>query len=115
MDIDLIVNDLIEGLTYRQIAKKYNKSLSTLHDFTSRAEHSARVKMALEISAQASVDSAEEILLSIKKTSNKIEMARARELSQFYKWKAAKRNPQKYGDKPETKDDTDNEITVNRL
>ena len=99
MNIELIIDDLIDGLSYRQIALKYNVKLSTLHDFVSKPEHSARAKNALEISAQTYADQAEQILLDIQPDSTPIEMARARELSQYYKWKAAKRNPRALGDK----------------
>lgn len=99
MDIEIIYNDLIDGLSYRQIADKYKVKLSTLHDFVSKSEHSARAKTALEISAQTYADKAEQILLDIEANSTPIEMARARELSQYYKWKAAKRNPRGFSDK----------------
>lgn len=99
MDIEIIYNDLIDGLSYRQIADKYKVKLSTLHDFVSKSEHSARAKTALEISAQTYADKAEQILLDIEANSTQIEMARARELSQYYKWKAAKRNPRGFSDK----------------
>ena len=99
MDIEVIYNDLIDGLSYRQIADKYKIKLSTLHDFVSKPEHSARAKSALEISAQTYADQAEKILLDIEPDSTPVEMARARELSQYYKWKAAKRNPRSFSDK----------------
>jgi transposase len=99
MDIESIYNDLIDGLSYRQIALKYKVKLSTLHDFVSKPEHSARAKSALEISAQTYADQAEQVLLDIQPDSTPIEMARARELSQYYKWKAAKRNPRGFSDK----------------
>ena len=99
MDIEDIYNDLIDGLSYRQIADKYKVKLSTLHDFVSKSEHLARAKTALEISAQTYADKAEQILLDIEANSTPIEMARARELSQYYKWKAAKRNPGGFSDK----------------
>lgn len=95
--IDQIVELILEGLSFRKIAERLNIALTTLHDFTSKAEHSARVREALEYSAQTFDDKAEEVLLMAK--SNLIEIQRARELAQHYRWKASKRNPRKYGDK----------------
>ena len=97
IDIDQVVDMIIEGLTFREIAKKLNIPLSTFHDNISKDEHSARVKMALEISADTYVDKGEEAILSAKSDPN--EMQRARLLDQHYRWKAAKRRPKTYGDK----------------
>ena len=97
LDIDLIIDDLIDGLSYRSIANKYDVKLSTLHNFVSKPEHSVRAKNALEISAQTFEDEAERVLLNAERDS--IEIQRAKELSQLYKWKAAKRNPKRYSDK----------------
>lgn len=95
--IDEIVEFLLEGYSFRQIADKLKVKLTTLHDFTQRSEHSARVREALEYSAQTFDDKAEEVLISAEGT--KEELMRARELAQHYRWKAAKRNPRRYGDK----------------
>lgn len=95
--IDEIVEYLLEGYSFRQIAEKLKVKLTTLHDFTQRSEHSARVREALEYSAQTFDDKAEEVLISADGT--KEELMRARELAQHYRWKAAKRNPRRYGDK----------------
>lgn len=97
LDINLIIDDLIDGLSYRSIANKYDVKLSTLHNFVSKPEHSARAKNALEISAQTFEDEAERVLLNAERDS--VEIQRAKELSQLYKWKAAKRNPKRYSDK----------------
>ena len=95
--IDEIVEFLLEGYSFRQIADKLKVKLTTLHDFTQRSEHSARVREALEYSAQTFDDKAEEVLILAEGT--KEELMRARELAQHYRWKAAKRNPRRYGDK----------------
>jgi len=94
---DEISEMLLEGKTFRYIANHLKCGLSTLHDFISRDEHSARMRAALEISAESYADLAEQVLLLAEK--DKIEMTRARELAQHYRWKAGKRNPKKYGDK----------------
>lgn len=95
--VEEIIDLLIEGKTYRFIAEKYGVSLSTLHDFMNSNEHSARTRSALEISASSYADKAEEVLIQAER--DKIEIQRARELAQHYRWKAGKRNPKKYGDK----------------
>lgn len=98
--IDEIISMLIEGKTYRQIADSLGVALTTLHDFTSRSEHSARAREALEYSSDTYADKAEQVLIEAEK--DMIEISRARELSQYYKWKASKRSPKKYGDKVQT-------------
>jgi hypothetical protein len=95
--IDEICEKLIAGETYRNIASDLDVPLSTLYDYTSKPEHSARVKTALEFSASTYADKAEQALLLAE--SDKNEIARARELAQHYRWHAGKRNPRTYGDK----------------
>lgn len=100
LDIDKICDDIIEGLTYRQMAGKYKVALSTLFDFIHKAEHSARAKSAISISASMYADKAEEVLIAAE--SDKNEIQRARELAQHYRWKASKRNPKDYGNNNST-------------
>ena len=97
MDIDKIIEMIIAGDSFRVMAKKLKIPLSTLHDFTKKDEHSARVRDALEISAQTYEEKAEEILKDAE--ASQYEMQRARELAQHYRWKASKRSPRRYGDK----------------
>lgn len=108
LNIDQIVGWLIDGKTYRQIANDLDVPLSTLHDFTSRDEHSARVCEALQISGDTYADKAEEVLKAAEGT--KEELMRARELAQHYRWKAAKRYPKRYGDKLELANDPKNPL-----
>lgn len=95
--IDDIVDRIITGDSYRKIAADLGVSLTTLHRFTSKQEHSARVKEALNYSASSFEEKAEDVLINAK--GNLVEIQRARELAQHYRWKASKRNPFKYGDK----------------
>jgi len=103
IDIDLICDMLIDGLTYREIAAKLDIKLSTLHLFTTKPEHSVRVREALSISADTYADKGERVLIEAKSTL--VEVQRARELSQFYKWKASKRSPKTYADKVDVTSD----------
>ena len=109
INIDKVIESILEGKTYRAIAEENNVALSTLHDFCSKTEHSARVKWALEVSASSYDDLAIEAIKGAR--SNMVEMQRARELAQHYRWKASKRNPKKYGDKLDV-DMTQTIITV---
>lgn len=105
MDIQVIIEMLIDGDSYRTIAKHLGVPLSTLHSYTSKDEHSARVREALEISADSFADKAEQILIDCDGT--KEELMRARELAQHYRWKAAKRRPRTYSDKMDITSDGD--------
>ncbi len=98
--IDTIIEMLIEGDSYRVIANYLEVPLSTLHDYTSKSEHSARVREALLYSASTFDDKAEQVLKDAE--SNSVEVQRARELAQHYRWKASKRAPKQYGDRLET-------------
>ena len=99
MDIDECIDLIIEGKTFREIASHYKVSVSAIHKHFSKSEHSARVNEALSISASSYADKADEVLSAITKDSNPVEMSRARELAQHYRWKASKRNPRAFGDK----------------
>lgn len=105
LNIDDIIDDLINGLTYRAIANKYGVKLSTLHLFVNKPEHSARANTALQTSSQTFEDEAERVLLEAERDS--IEIQRAKELSQYYRWKAATRNPKKYSSKFDVTTDGD--------
>lgn len=96
---ETIISMLIDGATYRMIAEKFKVPLSTLHNFLSSDEHSARTQTALEISSSSFADKAEEHLKSIKSKATNADVSRERELAHHYRWKASKRNPKKYGDK----------------
>ena len=97
IDIDLLLDYIHEGKTYRQIADLFEVKLSTLADFVAKPEHSARVREALNASADTYADKAEQVLIEAEP--NKEEIMRAKELSQFYRWKAAKRSPNRYSDR----------------
>ena len=112
--IDEIIDLIIDGLTYREIAKKYNCNVSTVHRLLTSEQHSARANQALATSASQYADKAEQVLKDAE--ADKFEMQRARELAHHYRWKAAKRNPSKYGEriKTENKNEHTGEITITR-
>lgn len=90
---------IIDGWSWRKISDHYNLPLSTLHSFCSRDSNIPHVKTALDMSANAIADKAEQALLNAPSTLP--EMQRARELAQFYKWLSAKRSPRTFGEKQE--------------
>lgn len=112
LNIDSLIDDIIEGLTYRQMAAKYECSLGTIHNFLSKDEHSARANEARQASADGYADKAEQVLIDAP--ADRIELQRARELAHHYRWKASKRNPKNYGDKLETKNEHTGEIKIIR-
>lgn len=95
--LDDIIELLVKGKTYREIAESHSVALTTLFDFLHLPEHSARAREALELSADLYADKAEEVLKDAKSTMTEIQ--RARELAQHYRWKASKRAPKRYGDR----------------
>lgn len=109
-----IVELIIDGKTFRQIAQNYGVALSTLHDFISKDEHSARARMALDFSSNEYAEKAEQVLLQAKGGSM-AEMQRARELAQHYRWLASKRSPKRYGDKIELSGDKENPLVVQQI
>ncbi len=97
--LEKIIEQLIAGDSYRVIAEKYKVSLGTLFNYLHNSEHSARVIEALNYSASTFDDKAEKVLLEINAESQGVEMQRARELAQHYRWKASKRSPKEYGER----------------
>lgn len=97
--LDRIVELITEGKTYEQIAKELKVPKTTLMDFTAKPDHSARVREALEYSADSYADKAEQVLIDAKGTL--VEIQRAKELAQHYRWKSSKRSPKRYGDRIE--------------
>lgn len=113
IDIESVIKALIEGLTYRKIASINGVSLSALSDFLMQPEHSARVREALLSSANIIADMAEEVLMEAPDSA--IEIARARELAQHYRWKAKCRNPKRYGDKLDIDANISGSLTWNEV
>ncbi len=101
IDFDQVVELIIEGMTYRDMANVFKVKLSTLSDFIARPEHSARAREALNASADIFADKSEQVLHDAEWDPQKFDydLKKARELSQHYRWKAAKRNPSKYSEK----------------
>lgn len=92
---------LLEGRTYKSISEELNVPMASLHAKLSSPEYSARAREALIISADVFADKAEQVLIESNWDPNMgdFSLKKARELSQYYKWKASKRNPKNFGDK----------------
>jgi hypothetical protein len=98
-DISEVIEDILNSMSYRAMAQKYGMSLTVFFDFIHQPEHSARIKEARQFSADTDSDKAEQVLIEAEGTLP--EISRARELAQFYKWRASKKAPRNYGDKIE--------------
>lgn len=96
-NIDHVCEEIIDGKTFREIAKKYDCSISTLHNFLIKPEHVARTSEALKLSAATYANKGEQVLLDADPVG--VEIQRARELAQHYRWMAGKRSPKEYGEK----------------
>ena len=100
VDIEEALDLIIDGYTYRQMANHFGvKSVSQLHKYLNRKEHSARTRDAFRSSAAIYAETAREVLESVNVDGTQIEMSKARELAQYYKWLSAKRDPQSFGEK----------------
>jgi len=95
--LDEILDLFADGVPYREVAKKMGVSTRTLHKFLSIPENNIEYQSVLQESSDSYASKAEEVLLN--SPPDKIEIQRARELAQHYRWMASKRNPRKYGDK----------------
>ena len=103
--IDEIWDMLISGATFTKISSDFGVSIGALHNFVYQDEYSARTREIISESAEVYTDKAEDVLINAP--SDLVEMMRAKELSQFYRWKASKRNPRAFGN------NTDNTLNVN--
>lgn len=93
--IDAICDDIIDGLSYRDIAKNLGIGVSRLHAWLEAdPERSARARSALRESAMSCDDEALDVLRD--KT---IDPARAREIASHLRWRARVRDQSRYGEK----------------
>lgn len=95
---DEVIEMIREAKTYEEIQKKFGVHPKYLSDFIVNSEYSARVRDAQKESAETIAAKAEKVLLELEKGCDTAEIARARELAHHYRWLAAKKNPQRFGD-----------------
>ena len=103
--IDELIDMIIEGKTFRDMAAHFGVNIATVHNFLALKENAERAGTALNLSADSYADKAEETLITAP--SDSVEITRARELAQHYRWKASKRSPRRYGDKLDLTSDGD--------
>lgn len=96
---DLVIEMLIEGRHYKDIAAHFNSSLTGVFRYLSRPNFLARVKEAREFAAHVLVDEAERVLAQAKNDPRLF--AVARELAQHYRWKASMINREQYASRKE--------------
>lgn len=92
-----IIADVVEGKSFREIAMYYNVPLYNFFQWRKNSKHSAQIEAALTQSAEEDVRKAEEILLEVKYTDSIATVMARKELSQFYRWKAAMRDSKRFG------------------
>lgn len=100
-EIEYICEMIIAGENFREICSVYGVPLGTFFFWKSTSEHSARIREALEYSAEMDVIKAEEVLLDPAGDKDMADVNRRRELSKFYCWRASKRKPKDFGTKIE--------------
>ena len=95
--IDGLCERVLAGESLSSIAKSIDMYPSQLHAWVEAdPERSARARAARIQSADAYADKAESVLL---RANNAVEIAKARELAQHYRWMAKVRKPAEYGDR----------------
>lgn len=100
LGIDAIVEMILDGHSLRTIAKAADASVGRLVAWiAAEDERSKRIQFARQLAADIYADKAQDALEDAKGT--KIEIARARELAQHFRWKASMSNPRRFGTKVE--------------
>jgi hypothetical protein len=95
---DDVIEMIEEAKSYDDIQKKYGVNRESIACFISESDYSARAREAQKRSADKISEKAELVLLNLEKGCDNAEIARARELAHHYRWLAAKKNPNKFGD-----------------
>lgn len=96
-NFDLVLDMLMQGQHYRDIATHFGTSLTTLFRYLSSKEHSARVTEAREFAAYVLADEAERVLAQAKNDPRLFPVAQ--QLAHHYRWKAAMFNRRQFADR----------------
>lgn len=97
--IDEVIDLIIEGYTYRDIAKKLDTNLAAVFKLLHKEEHLARANEARRTAAHTYAELAEESIKGISNKAQSGEITRQRELAHHYRWKASMVSPDRYGNK----------------
>lgn len=110
--IEDVIERIIKGEHYRDIAGDYDISLYSLFKFLTQEKHSERVKEARQYAAHVLVDEAERVLAQAK--TNPALFYVAKELAHHYRWKAAMIYGRQYAPKTikEEEPETEKKITI---
>lgn len=100
-NVEDIVEMIIGGASFRKICATYNVPMQTYFTWRLTSQYSSLIEAAMIYSSECDVEKAEEILLEEAGEKDIANVQRRRELSQFYRWRASKRNPKVFGNKTE--------------
>ena len=95
---DEVIEMIRQAKSYVEIQKKFGVHEKYVANFKAESEYSARAREAQRESAEAIATKAELSLLQIQADDTQASVTRQRELAHHYRWLAAKKNPQKFGD-----------------
>lgn len=109
LGIDGLCGLIVEGHSLTRIAQHVSVGKTTLLGWIAAdPDRSARVREARRLSSESYADMAEDVLMQ---ATTPVEVSRARELAQHYRWKASKMDPGQYGDKVQL----DGSLNLNEL
>jgi transposase-like protein len=96
--IDAIEVKIEGGASISQVAREIGVGFGTLYEWLhADSDRSARVRAAVVRGAEADDDKALDALTAAER--DPVEMTRAREIAQHYRWRAKIKNPDRYGEK----------------
>jgi hypothetical protein len=108
LGIDAVCDRIADGATLTAIAAEIEVSKGSLLAWLAAdPDRSARAREARSLSARGWDEQAE---AEIRRATDAFELAKARELAQHYRWRAAKIAPRDYGDKVQLADADGNKL-----
>jgi hypothetical protein len=93
-----VIEMIRQAKSYEEIQEKFCVHAKYVVDFITNSEYSARAREAQRESAETISRKAELSLLQIQADDTQASVTRQRELAHHYRWLAAKKNPNKFGD-----------------
>lgn len=100
-NVDEIIEDLLKGLTFIELAVKYDVSLTSVFSWRYKSEYCKLVEEAMLWTSEMDQQKAERVLIE-GEGKTLPEIIRRKELSVFYRWRASKRAPKVFGNNSET-------------
>lgn len=88
-----------QDLSYRAIAKEIGVHHNTMMVWLQSNGHSMRARASQAEAARYNDDEGLRVLQGLPADATPGQIAQARELASYHKWRASKRNPKDYGDK----------------